>query len=149
LRGYNEALVGAGFEADPTLVAAGRFSREDAANACATLIETCPGITAIFCASDLMAYGALDELARRGLKVPQDIAVVGFDDTAFSSLDGISLSTVRFDVEALAENAVARLVERVEGRVGAQDEPVFDIQPCSLIHRRSTDKVMNAGEESR
>lgn len=148
LRGYTEALVAAGLEADPGLVAAGRFSREDAALASAALIEARPDMTAIFCASDLMAYGALDELARRGLSVPRDMAVVGFDDTAFSSLDGVGLSTVRFDVDVLAERAVARLVDRIEGRVDLAADPVFDIRPCSLIHRRTTDIVLAGGEQT-
>ena len=138
LRGYRYALTGAGLAYDPTLVAPGQFSRAGGGEACAVLLDRHPDMTALFCASDLMAYGALDELSRRGLSAPKDLSVVGFDDTSFSSLAAISLTTVQFDIEGLASAAVDRLIARIEDRVPAGAEPVTEIFECRLVQRGST-----------
>ena len=138
LRGYQEALIDAGIGFDPALVALGNFSRDGGGHACAGLLDMHPEMTAIFCASDLMAYGALDEIARRGRSVPNDIALVGFDDTSFSSLAGVSLTTVRFGIEALAEASVDRLIARIEGRVASDAAAVLQIQECELVLRASS-----------
>ena len=137
LRGHIEAHAEAGLAHDPALVAQGQFSREGGAEACAALIEAHPEMTAVFCASDLMAYGALDAAAARGLRVPDDLSVVGFDDTSFSSLAGVSLSTVRFDIGRLAGRAVDRLIARIEGRMGDDASAVTEIVPCEIVRRGS------------
>jgi len=138
LRGYRDAIVEAGLPLDEALVAPGHFSRKGGAQAFAQLVERNPGMTAVFCGSDLMAYGVLDEARRRGIRVPQDMSVVGFDDTSFSSLGAISLTTVRFDLEAIASAAVDRLIDRVEGRVAFHAEAMTKIFGCTLVRRGST-----------
>ena len=86
--------------------------------------------TAVFALSDEMAFGALDELRRRGLRAPDDVAVVGFDDNDVSVLFG--LTTIRQNVDAIGALA-ARLVLRAIADPGAKIENL--IAPTELVRR--------------
>jgi LacI family transcriptional regulator len=83
----------------------------DGAAATARLLDRRP-VTAIFCANDVLAIGALETLARRGLAVPGDVSVVGFDDIPMASLSAIDLSTVAVDLDRLGRRAVRHLADR-------------------------------------
>jgi DNA-binding LacI/PurR family transcriptional regulator len=73
------------------------------------------GCTAIVCGSDLMALGAIRAVRRRGLLVPRDVSVIGFDDSPLIALTDPPLTTIRQPVEAMATAAVDALVEEVTG----------------------------------
>jgi LacI family transcriptional regulator len=71
--------------------------------------------TAVFCHNDLIAFGALRALAARGLRVPEDVAVVGHDDIPFAEMSTVPLTSVRPRTDAIARNAVELLLEEMAG----------------------------------
>ena len=73
------------------------------------------GVTGIVCASDPLALGAVRAARRAGLSVPDDVSVVGFDDSAFMNCTEPPLTTVRQPIEALGRAAVTLLVNQIEG----------------------------------
>jgi DNA-binding LacI/PurR family transcriptional regulator len=107
--GVVEALAGAGM----TLVAeaAGAFTVQSGYQAGARLLASGAGIDALICANDAMAIGAMSALAERGLKVPQAVSVVGFDDIAMAAWPAFNLTTLRNPVDQLV-TAVLDLLER-------------------------------------
>jgi DNA-binding LacI/PurR family transcriptional regulator len=112
LRGYEQALADAGRTSDPTLVEVGDFSEASGEHAMRRLLERRGDLDAVFAADDLMAVGAMRALQEAGLRVPGDVAVVGFDDSPLSRVTTPPLTTVRQPVEvmgrAMAEILVAR-----------------------------------------
>jgi DNA-binding LacI/PurR family transcriptional regulator len=114
--GYLDALRGAGISPRPELEAGGDFSREGGARAASELLERCPEIDAIFAASDLMAAGALETLCTAGRKVPAEVAIVGFDDSAVALSTVPTLSSVRQSVEVMGRELVSVLLQAVDAR---------------------------------
>ncbi|MEU3632671.1 MULTISPECIES: LacI family DNA-binding transcriptional regulator [Streptomyces] len=134
LAGYRDVLL----DADPGLVAQGDFTEESGARAMAELLERRPGLDAVFAGNDLMASGALRVLRERGLRVPQDVAVVGFDDMAsVAETTDPPLSTVRQDIEGMGRLMV-RLLMRALNQDGAPGAaPASVITPTELVLRAS------------
>jgi len=115
---------------------AGEWSSEAGAQAMGRLLEKAPGLTAVFCANDLLAVGALSALAERSLRVPEDVSVVGFDDTELAR--HASLTTMRIHSRDMAHSAARRLLERIE----APGIPAVRIEfPIDLVIRRSCREV--------
>ena len=115
-QGYLEALRAAGLTPRPELEAGGDFTREGGAQAMQELLDRCPEIDAVFAVSDLMASGALEALRAMGRKVPADVAIVGFDDSAVASSTQPALSSVRQSVEVMGRELVSVLLRAVEAR---------------------------------
>ncbi|MGX1563484.1 LacI family DNA-binding transcriptional regulator [Streptomyces sp. NPDC055506] len=112
LDGYRAALEGAGVALDASLVVPGDFRPESGFTACNTLLDLPEPPTAVFAASDQMALGAIEALRRRGLRVPQDMSVVGFDDLPEVRWSAPPLTTIRqplADMGKLAARTVLRL----------------------------------------
>ncbi|MBU2868417.1 LacI family DNA-binding transcriptional regulator [Pacificibacter marinus] len=135
--GYIEALKTAGLPMSSELIVSGNYTREGGLLACQQILDSGRHPTAIFCASDIMAYGAMDELAARGLRIPQDVAIIGFDDMELSSLPGVSLSSISFQPAVLACRAIAQLIDRIELSDPFADR-AYERVPCSLVVRAST-----------
>jgi DNA-binding LacI/PurR family transcriptional regulator len=135
LDGYRDALRAAGVEPDPDLEVLGYFTIEGGADAAQRLLARPDPPTALFAESDEMAYGALRTLRRSGLRVPDDVAVIGFDDQENAAL--MDLSTVRQPVAEQARDIAGRLLQAVTGSDGAGPEQV--VLPTELIIRGSTD----------
>lgn len=93
------------------------------------------GCTGIVCASDLMALGAIRAARERGLSVPQDVSVVGYDDSPLIPFTDPPLTTVRKPINAMAQAAVASLLEAINGKPPQNVELVFQ---CELVVRGST-----------
>jgi DNA-binding LacI/PurR family transcriptional regulator len=91
---------------------------------------------AVFCFNDLLAIGALRTLAEAGLSVPDDVAVVGFDDIEDGRFHSPSLSTISPDMEWLADNAVGLLLDRIAGHGEAERRNLT--VPHTLKIREST-----------
>jgi len=89
--------------------------------------------TAVFCANDLLAIGVLNECLRRGVRIPDELAVVGYDDIGFAATTTVPLTSVRQPRELLGRTAVELLLAQVEGRPAQQI--VFEPE---LVVRRST-----------
>ncbi len=116
LRGYREALAAAGVTEDERLVVAGDFSEDSGYRGMETLLTRAPDLDAVFGASDLMATGALRRLRDAGRAVPDDVAVVGFDDSPISRHTSPLLTTVHQPVELMGRTMAELLVARIEGR---------------------------------
>jgi len=136
-KGYRKALKAAGLPHDPALELAGTgYHRPDGAASMLELLALREPPDAVFCFNDLLALGALRTLADAGLRVPDDVAVVGFDDIEDGRYHSPSLTTISPDKEWLADNAVGLLLERISGtgEVAHRDLAV----PYTLEIREST-----------
>jgi DNA-binding LacI/PurR family transcriptional regulator len=135
LDGYRDGLAAAGLAADPGLVEPGDFTEEGGAAATARLLERPgPPVDAIFAASDLMAAGALRALRAAGRRVPEDVAVVGFEDSAVARYAQPPLTTVRQPIEEMGRQATRLLMGRMAGEAGGM-HLVLDTE---LVVRAST-----------
>ncbi|MDQ2797852.1 MAG: substrate-binding domain-containing protein, partial [Actinomycetota bacterium] len=134
--GYLDALAAIGELADPALEQLGFFTVEGGGEAARRLLALPVPPTAIFAESDEMAYGAIREIRRCGLRVPEDISVVGFDDHPFSDLMG--LTTVRQPVAEQALDVTTRLLVVIAGADAAADGDPAVTLPTELVLRQST-----------
>ncbi len=132
LEGYKEALGEAGMEIDESLIAEGDFSEASGYAGMQKLLPHKPD--AVFVASDLMAMGALRALNQAGCSVPDEIALVGFDDSQVATYTTPPLTTIRqpvYELGATAANMLIRLVEH------EAQEPLHVILPTQLVIRAS------------
>jgi DNA-binding LacI/PurR family transcriptional regulator len=125
LEGYRLALAAAGLAGDEGLVAYGDFSEHSGTVATAELLDRGQDVDAIFAASDPMAIGALRMLASRGIRVPDDIALIGFDDSPSSRHTSPLLTSVHQPVEAMGREMVRILTARIK-REPVQLQVVLD-----------------------
>ena len=110
--------------ADRSRVVASKFSLTDGYAAMERLLDKYPDITAVFAMADVTAIGAIRAIRDRGLRVPEDISVVGFDGIELGSYLTPKLTTVRQDGEAIAERSVRLLLDAIGGEGGAAHEVV-------------------------
>ncbi len=115
LAGWHQALSEARRPAPPSLVAEGDFTRAGGAAAARVLVERHPDVDGIFAASDLMAMGTLDALRAAGRRVPDDVALVGFDDSELAADSDPPLTTVRQPIEALGAEMGRLLLDQLDG----------------------------------
>ncbi|OLF09998.1 LacI family DNA-binding transcriptional regulator [Actinophytocola xanthii] len=136
LAGYHRALAEAGLPRDEALVAeALRYHHRDGAEAMSVLLDLAEPPDAVFCFNDMLAQGAIRTAVDRGLRVPDDLAVVGFDNAEHSAFSVPSLTTVAPDKAALARAAV----ELVHRRTTGADFPPREVRiPFTLQVREST-----------
>jgi len=132
LAGYRDAIETA--ERVPGPVAYGDFTRISGVHAMSRLLDHRPNLDAVFVASDLMAMGVLHALKRSGRRVPDDVAVVGFDDLPMAAYTEPPLTTVRQPVEELGATAARRLLATIEGRA---EDGALHVLPTTLVLRRS------------
>jgi len=118
-RGLGEAMTAAGLAPDPDLQIAALSSEGDGRAAIGALLARGAEFDAVFAASDLIAIGAMRALAEAGRRVPEDVAVMGFDDIPAASLTSPPLTTVQQDLIAAGELLVETLAEQIENRVSA------------------------------
>lgn len=114
LRGYREALRRAGVEDRSSWIAEGDFSEDSGRRATAELLARASEIDAVFAASDTMAAGALTALRAAGRRVPEDVAVIGFDDFPLAQHTDPKLTTVRQPLEDIGRTMVRLLLEEME-----------------------------------
>lgn len=115
------------------LVVRGLYSLESGQAGASRLISA--GATAIVCASDPLALGAVRAARRQGVSVPADLSVVGFDDSALMSCTEPPLTTVRQPIESMGRTAIELLLAQIHGGVAAGDELLFEPE---LVLRSST-----------
>lgn len=137
LAGYHQALAEAGLPRRPELVASAlRYHHSDGAEAMARLLALPEPPDAVFCFNDMLALGAIRAAAERGHRVPQDVAIVGFDNAEHSAYSTPSLTTIAPDKAALAQAAVDLLHRRTTEE---HSFPPQDVQiPFALEVREST-----------
>ena len=111
---YRDALQAAGRTLDPDLEESGEFTREGGQRAMEVLLQRCPDIDAVFVASDLMAAGALSALYAAVRRVPEDIAVVGFDDSLIALSTQPALTSVHQSMEVMGRELVSLLLQAID-----------------------------------
>ncbi|MEU1335271.1 LacI family DNA-binding transcriptional regulator [Streptomyces sp. NPDC005865] len=132
LAGFRAALERAGTAHVP--IAEGGFTRESGADAMARLLAGHPDLDGVFVANDLMAQGVCELLRERGRSVPQDVAVVGFDDSSVALTCRPPLTTVRQPVERMTAAMAGLLLEHVQG---TRTEPTSLLFEPELVVRDS------------
>ncbi|MFE2879000.1 LacI family DNA-binding transcriptional regulator [Streptomyces roseus] len=134
LDGYRDVLL----DADPALIAEGDFTAAGGAVSMAALLERCPDLDAVFAANDLMATGALRVLRERGLAVPGDVALVGFDDAELvAETADPPLTTVRQDIEGMGRLMAQLLLRTLNKERGDRAVPASVVTPTALVRRGS------------
>ncbi|MDT0542887.1 MULTISPECIES: substrate-binding domain-containing protein [Streptomyces] len=124
-RGYRTAMQRHGL-ADRVRVLPGGLTEEDGATAARELLAADPRPTAVLAFNDRSATGVLDILLRARVSVPDEISVIGFDDTHLARLAHINLTTVGQDIPRLAELAVGRAIARLEGASTSRENTTED-----------------------
>jgi DNA-binding LacI/PurR family transcriptional regulator len=135
LSGYLDALAESGIKAESSLQVIGDFTQEGGVTAMRRLLTARPDIDAVFAASDLMAAGALSVLADAGRRVPQDVAVVGFDDSPVATSTAPQLTSVRQPIEEMGHEMARLLVDAVEAK---DPVPRRVILATELVRRASS-----------
>ncbi len=135
LAGHRDALAAAGITPDPTLEEIGGFVPDRALIAMERLLINHPDVDAVFIASDAMAVAALDVIRRAGRRIPEDIAVIGYDDSAAAQATQPALSSIRQSIEGLGAETVSLLIRTMADPGG---EPRQTILETELVVREST-----------
>ena len=132
--GYRKALQDHGLPWYPELLIPGAFSENSGYTAMQHLLQQAPIPEAIFAASDQMAIGAMAAIHEKGLRIPEDIALVGFDDIETARYTQPPLTTVHQDMLGQGQLAVRMLLERINGK---KTDFEVKILPTTLVIRRS------------
>lgn len=133
--GYREALDARGLPFSSGLVRQGSFDFASGKEAARTLLALDTPPTAVIASNDDMAAGVLFEARERGLSVPEELSITGFDDTQVASRLWPPLTTARQPIAAMAETATALLIDRLNGEPAESPERPFE---CELVIREST-----------
>lgn len=134
--GYEAALADAGLDRrSEYVITAAHYSRADGYAAGTALLALDPRPDAIFCFSDLLAFGAMRAVFDAGLRVPEDVAVIGIDDVDEGRYSRPSLSTISLDTQFIARESVRRIIDRIEDPALPATEIVA---PHTLVVREST-----------
>jgi DNA-binding LacI/PurR family transcriptional regulator len=133
LEAARKVLTRADIPLDDDLVVHAQYSLQSGQAAATSLVSR--GATAVVCASDPLALGAIRAVRRLGLRVPEDVSVIGYDDSAIMSAVEPPLTTVRQPIEAMGRAAVAALMAQIRGEELPSGELLFEPE---LVVRRST-----------
>ncbi len=137
-RGFISAMHELGLDTPPSYQPRGDFTEEGGWRATQSLLNESPRPTVIFAANDMMALGALRALRERGLNIPHDVAVTGFDDIPTARYVSPPLTTVRVDVEALGARAAELLIQRMlEENIHPSMSSARHVMPSVLVVRTS------------
>jgi DNA-binding LacI/PurR family transcriptional regulator len=132
-RGYREALESHGVGFDESLISYGGFDRETGAGAVRELLARGQRFDAVFGGDDEAALGALSALQTAGVRVPEEVSVVGFDDLPFAPFVHPALTTVRAPTEQVGREAVRQLIHLMRGETAE----LLTLLPTQVILRRS------------
>jgi DNA-binding LacI/PurR family transcriptional regulator len=132
LRGYEQAHKENGVKLNKNLIAHGNWSYDSAKILMLRLLASNPDIDGVFAANDVMALAAINAIEERGKRVPDDVAVVGFDDTILSQTARPSLTTVKQDIAGLGAAAAETMLQLIAG-----EQPASRILSTELIIRES------------
>ncbi|MFU0781755.1 MAG: DNA-binding transcriptional regulator, LacI/PurR family [Thermoanaerobacterium thermosaccharolyticum] len=135
--GYKKALEDSGIEFNPDYIRYGDYSFKSGFRAAQSLLNDFKEITAIFAISDIMAIGAIKACYENGLKVPDDVAIVGFDNISFAPMYNPSLTTVSQPKYDIGCTAMELLIKQIRNKGGNKENIVLEHE---LIIRQSTVK---------
>ncbi|HEX2623349.1 MAG TPA: LacI family DNA-binding transcriptional regulator [Phototrophicaceae bacterium] len=134
LNGYRDMLQSAGIPIDERLIISGAFSRDSGYLGMQQLLRQGLPIDGLFAGSDIIALGAIQAIQEAGLRVPEDISVIGFDDLPMAQTSEPPLTTMYQPISQKAETAAALLLDLIEGKVTA---PARISLPARLVIRDS------------
>lgn len=132
--GYRQALVSASIDYDPELVVQGDFAEAGGLNAVKQLVASGKKFSAIFCANDQTCYGAILGLKQCGLRVPEDVSLIGFDDLPFSTYSNPPLTTVRQPIYETGTTMVNTLLGLIENT----EIPADELPELTIVVRDTT-----------
>lgn len=152
LIGYREALEVAGIEFDPGLVRTGDWWQESGFRHTEDLLDQAVPPTALFCGNDWMAMGAYDALRELGRRIPQDVAVIGFDNREEIAAHMYPrLTTIALPYYEMGYEGVTQLISQIDTPAKSDQEALQIRLPCPLVRRESVGaefKVPNAPAET-
>ncbi|MBC9031027.1 LacI family DNA-binding transcriptional regulator [Sphingomonas sp. JC676] len=134
-KGFENALAAADIKLPRSLIADGNYTFESGQAAADRLLDLSPRPTAIFASNDEMAAAAMHAARRRGMEIPKDLSIIGFDDTAIASHIWPPLTTVHWPIISMGRSAALKLLTEFFGDELAVEEP--SLFPSTLIHRAS------------
>lgn len=134
LQGYQQALAEAALPFDPVLVREGDFSAASGFTAMTAILEAGAAFTALFASNDTVALGAMAALRQRGLRIPEDVAVVGYDDIPIAAYAAPPLTTVRSPTLEHGRLAAQTLIDLVKGEKPKKPQVELDLE---LVVRES------------
>ena len=135
--GYEKALINAKIDLNPNYIGCGYFLESKAYSETKHLLQSYPEVTAIFCASDMMAYGAYRAIRELGKTIPGDISIIGFDDNPLAEHLSPSLTTVRQDFYSKGYEAAQVLYRMIKGEI----DNIRVVQEHKLIIRDSVREI--------
>lgn len=135
LQGYEQALKEAGLTVEPALIKQGDFTLASGYDCTATLLASANPPTALFCANDEMAIGAMQACHAAGLSLPGDMSVVGFDDIGFAAYTHPRLTTVHQPRNRIGEQVMTMMLAMLAGNTPADSRIVL---PHELVVRESS-----------
>ncbi|MDR3070259.1 MAG: LacI family transcriptional regulator [Propionibacteriaceae bacterium] len=133
LLGYRDALNAAGIEIDEALITHTDFEAEGGVIGAHSLLSLAQPPTAIFAVNDMAAIGVLGAAQQRGLRVPDELSVIGYNDIPVVAHLPIPLTTVHSPLSQMGEHAVIHLLKAIRG-----ERPISEVLPVSLVVRAST-----------
>ncbi len=137
--GYQHALKEYHIEPNPSYVRCGTLNMESGQHFARKVLMGPDAPTAAFIGGDLMTYGVMDELIRNGIRIPEDISIVGFDDIPLSGTSFINLTTVSHPYDKIGTLVADRIIERINGN----DEPTAKIVLTPTLKIRSSTRALN------
>jgi len=140
LHTFTDCCRGAGMTDEDLPWADGRFSEEKGAEAARKLFDQHPGITAVMCGNDKMAIGAIRHIHERGLRIPEDVSVMGVDDLPQASYTTPGLTTVHHQLYHMGRLACEKLLQIFRGEIDGCQE----LLPTRIVVRESTAKARTA-----
>jgi LacI family transcriptional regulator len=140
LAGFREILAEAGVELRPDLLREGPYTHQNGYQRARELLRLDQPPTALFCANDVISFGAVDAARSLGLEVPARLSILGFDDVPMAAWEVFQLTTVRQPLGEMGRAAARMLAERIEydGDIGPGREQIF---ATSLVKRSTTDRA--------
>lgn len=145
-QGYKDALEAAGLVFDPQLVRFGSYSAQSGFEAMNSLLQRKPRPTALFAGNDTIALGAMAAIRDHGLRIPEDIAVVGFDDIPTAPFMAPALTTIHAPAIQQGRTAIEMLLQRMQGKTPALHRVVLE---APLVVRKSCGATLRLKAKTR
>ncbi len=136
--GYNDALTEYGIKLQKKFVFLGIVSFQAGVEHAENVVKQASEVTAIFCTADIIAIGAMKKLSEMGIKVPDDISVMGFDNLDISKYSSTAITTVEQDIHLKGSTAVELILKDISGEIST---PQCRILPISIVERQSVKQL--------
>lgn len=136
-RAYEDALMGISVAIDPELIFERDFEFSEGRDAMAQMLTLPSPPTAVFAANDIQAIGAIDACHAAGLRIPDDISIIGFDDLPIAEFCVPKLTTIRVPAVRMGNQAAIKLFQKIDGETTVDQE----VLPVTLVERETTGPV--------